>query len=120
RSGNLYVVVRVLPDERFERDGPDLHTEVPISFPQAALGDKLPVSTLVGAQVDMTVPPGSQPGDTVLLRGHGLPRLQDKGNGNLVVHLKVVVPKTLSEEQEHHLRLFAASGGQNVEPPEEK
>jgi molecular chaperone DnaJ len=120
RTGNLYVVIRVLPDDRFERDGPDLHTEVPVSFPQAALGDKIPVTTLVGAQVDMTVPPGSQPGETILLRGHGLPRLQDKGNGNLVVHLKLVVPKSLTEEQEHHLRLYAASGGQNAEPPEEK
>jgi molecular chaperone DnaJ len=113
RAGHLYVVIRVQPDARFERDGADLHTEVPISFPQAALGDKVNAPTLEG-ETEVTVAAGTQSGDTVVLRGKGLPRLQERGTGDLVVHLKLVVPTALTKEQEDHLRAFAA-GGQREE-----
>lgn len=115
--GNLYVVIRVLPDPRFERDGPDLHTEAAISFPQAALGDTITVETL-GGPADANVPAGTQPGEAVVLRGKGLPKLQDRGHGDLIVHLRVVVPTQLSLEQEEHLRNFAAAGGEKVDPPQ--
>lgn len=120
RAGNLYVVIRVTPDPRFERDGADLHTEVPITFPQAALGDTLPVTLLDGSAVELDIEPGVQPGDTLVLEGKGLPRLQERGAGDVVVHLKLVVPTSLSDEQEEHLRRFAAAGGQKIEPPQEK
>jgi molecular chaperone DnaJ len=120
RPGNLYVVIRVEPHERFERDGADLHTELPITFPQAALGDTVAVTLLDGQSAELSIAPGSQPGDTVELRGQGLPRLQERGTGDLIVHLKLVVPTSLTKEQEEHLRHFAAAGGQKVEPPEEK
>ncbi len=119
RAGNLYVAIQVQHDPRFERDEADLHTEAPISFPQAALGDAVKVPTLDG-ETEVTVPAGAQPGDSVVLRGRGLPRLQQRGSGDLVVHLRLVVPTALSKEQEQHLRAFAASGGQKIEPPSEK
>jgi molecular chaperone DnaJ len=120
RAGNLYVVIRVAPEERFERDGADLHTELPITFPQAALGDTLPVVLLDGKSVEVEVEPGAQPGDRLVLRGKGLPRLQERGTGDLIVHLKLMVPTSLTAEQEEHLRAYAAAGGEKVEPPEEK
>jgi molecular chaperone DnaJ len=118
-AGNLYVHIRVADDPRFERDGADLHAEIAVSFPQAALGATLKSQSLEG-EVDVTLAPGTQPGATVILRGQGLPRLQERGRGNLIVHLKLVVPASLSPEQEEALRAFAAAGGEQVEPPSEK
>ena len=119
RAGNLYVHIRVADDERFERDGADLHTEVAISFPQAALGTTVKAPSLDG-EVDVTLAPGTQPGATVVLRGKGLPHLQERGRGDLIVHLRLVVPASLSHEQEESLRAFAAAGGEKVEPASEK
>jgi molecular chaperone DnaJ len=120
RTGNLYVVIRVLPDPRFEREGADLHVEAPISFAQAALGHTVKVTAIDGTVVPVPVEGGSQPGDTVVLRGQGLPRLQERGNGDLVVHLKLYVPTSLEPEQEQLLRAFAAASGETIEPSHEK
>jgi molecular chaperone DnaJ len=120
RAGNLYVIIRVAADERFERDGSDLHTEVPITFPQAALGHKVSVELLDGETSEVEIDAGVQPGDRVVLKGKGLPRLQERGTGDLIAHLKLVVPTSLTEEQEEHLRAYAAAGGEKLEPPGEK
>jgi molecular chaperone DnaJ len=106
RPGNLYVGIHVTPDPRFERDGADLHTEVNVSFAQAALGSSVKVPTLTG-EVDVEVERGTQPGDVFTLRGRGLPRLRERGQGDLHVHFSLVVPKNLSPEQEARLRAFA-------------
>jgi molecular chaperone DnaJ len=119
QPGNLYVTLHVAADARFEREGADLHTLVLLSFPQAALGATVKAPSLDG-DVEVNVPPGTQPGDIVNLRGQGLPHLQGRGSGNLVVHLKLVVPKTLTPEQEQSLRAFASAGGDQVEPPSER
>jgi len=113
RAGNLYVVLQVEADPRFERDGADLHTEATISFPQAVLGDTVKVP-LVEGETDVVIPPGTQPGETFVLRGQGLPNVQERGSGDLVVHVRLVVPKKLSSEAESHLRAFAAAGGEKV------
>ena len=119
QPGNLYLGLHVTSDQRFERDGADLHTMVALSFPQAALGATIKAPSLDG-DIEGTIPPGTQPGDTLTLRGKGLPRLQGRGTGDLVVHLKLVVPKSLSVEQEQSLRAFASAGGDQVEPPGER
>jgi molecular chaperone DnaJ len=115
RPGNLYVVLRIEQDDRFERDGADLHTEVAVSFPQLALGDQVMVPTIDG-EVEAEIPPGTQPGDAISLGGRGLPRLDGRGKGAIVAHLKLVVPTTLSAEEDSHLRAYAAAGGQRVSP----
>ena len=115
RHGNLYVILRVQGDERFERDGADLHAEVPVSFPQLALGDTVEVPTLDG-EGSLDIPQGTQPGETVVLRGRGMPRLDGRGRGDIVAHVKLVVPSSMSDEEEAHLRAYAASGGQRVSP----
>lgn len=123
RPGNLYVVLSVESDPRFERDGADLHTEVAVSFPQATLGDRIQIPLLGEKdaeghdpfeEIDMA--PGTQPGDTVILRGKGLPRVDGRGAGNLIAHVKLVVPTSLSPEEEAHLRAYASAGGQRVSP----
>jgi len=119
RAGNMYLHIQVEDDARFERDGADLHTEVAISFPQAALGTTMKAASLQG-EVEISVPAGTQPGATVVLRGQGLPRLQERGQGNLIVHLRLQVPTSLTAEQEQALRAFAAAGGEKVESPSEK
>jgi molecular chaperone DnaJ len=117
--GNLYVTLQIANDPRFERDGADLHTQINLSFPQAALGATLKAPSLDG-DIEVVVPAGTQPGDTLSLRGKGLPRLQGRGVGDLVVHLRLVVPKALSPEQEQSLRAYASVGGDEVEPPSER
>jgi len=119
RAGNLYVYLEVEADPRFERDGADLHTEVQVSFPQAALGDRLWVPVLAeegadSARVEIDLPAGSQPGDTITLKGRGLPRVDGHGSGALIVHVRLVVPTSLSPAQSEHLRAFAEAGGQHV------
>jgi molecular chaperone DnaJ len=115
RPGNLYVVLRVEEDERFERDGADLHTEIAVSFPQLVIGDRVTVPTLDG-EAEVEIPAGTQPGETVSLAGRGMPRLEGRGHGDVIAHLKLVVPKSLSPEEEQHLRAYAAAGGQRVNP----
>jgi len=114
-AGNLYVILRVQSDERFERDGADLHAEIAVSFPQLALGDTVEVPTLDGEGA-VEIPPGTQPGETLALRGRGMPRIDGRGRGDIIAHLKLVVPSTLSVDEETHLRAYAAAGGQRVSP----
>jgi molecular chaperone DnaJ len=120
RPGNLYVVLHVEDDPRFERDGADLHAQVRVTFSQMVLGDTLRVPVLgesPSAAEDMNLPAGTQPGDTLVLRGRGLPRLQGGGRGDLVIHPRLMVPTQVTPEQEAHLRAFAAAGGEAL-PPE--
>jgi len=115
RPGNLYVILRVEADPRFERDGADLHTEIVVSFPQLALGDKITVPTLDG-ETEIDLSSGTQPGDTLTVRGRGMPRLEDRGTGDIIAHIKLQVPTSLSPEEEQALRAYAAAGGQRVTP----
>jgi molecular chaperone DnaJ len=119
QAGNLYVSLHVAKDPSFEREGADLHTLVVLSFPQAALGATVKAHSLEG-DIEISVPAGTQPGDTMTLRGKGLPHLQARGSGDLVVHFRLVVPHSLSAEEEQALRAFAAAGGDKVEPPSER
>ena len=96
--GNAFVVVRVRPDERFVRDGDDLHTAVRLTMTEAALGTTTTVTSLSG-EVPLEVPPGTQPGEVRVLRAQGMPALRGSGRGSLYVRLDVAVPTALDEEQ---------------------
>ena len=119
RTGNLYVSIRVLPDPRFERDGADLHAEVDITFAQAALGASVQVPTLAGNH-EIEIERGTQPGDTVVLSGKGLPHLRERGHGDLIAHLRLVVPTDLSDDQEELLRAYAAAADEVPSSPPKK
>ena len=96
--GNAFVVVRVRPDERFVRDGDDLHTAIRLTMTDAALGTTATVTSLSG-EVPLEVSPGTQPGEVRVLRGEGMPALRGSGRGSLYVRLDVAVPTTLDPEQ---------------------
>ena len=96
--GDLYVLVRVKEDKRFVREGDDLITALDVPAPLAALGAKLEVPTLDG-QASIELPPGTQPGEVLTLRGQGMPALGRGRHGDLRVVVNVVIPRRLSEEQ---------------------
>jgi molecular chaperone DnaJ len=97
-EGDLYVLVRVREDERFVREGQDLITALDVPAPLAALGGTLQAPTLDGTAA-VEVPPGTQPGEVITLRGQGLPSLRGGRKGELKIVVNVVVPRRLSEEQ---------------------
>jgi molecular chaperone DnaJ len=98
RAGDLYVLVKVRPDERFVREGDELITALDISAPLAAVGASLQVPTLEGA-ISIEIPPGTQPGEVLTVRGEGMPSLRRGRRGDLRVVVNVVVPRRLSSEQ---------------------
>lgn len=109
--GDLYVIVTSAPDARFMRDGADLWRVETLSVVDAVLGTELTVPTLEGS-VAVTVPPGTQPGGILRLRGKGLPVFGSKRRGDLNLRIDVRVPERLSrEERELYARLRALSGG---------
>ena len=104
-AGNLLVQVIVEEDDYFHRDGPDVHTEIPISFTQAVLGGTVDVKTLNGT-VEMKIPKGSQVDSKLMLRGKGIQRLNSSTKGNQIVHLKIEIPKKITPRQEELLREY--------------
>ncbi len=96
--GDLYVLVRVAPDERFVREGDDLITVLDVAAPLASLGATLEVPTLDGSTA-VEVPAGTQPGEVLSVRGKGMPSLRGGRRGELRVVVNVVVPRRLSDEQ---------------------
>ncbi|QSB15015.1 molecular chaperone DnaJ [Natronosporangium hydrolyticum] len=108
-AGNLYVRVRVRPDDLFGRNGDDLTLTVPITFPEAVLGTDLRVPTL-DSPVTLRVPPGTPSGRTLRARGKGVTR-RDGTTGDLLVTVEVVVPAELSKEARTALESFAEATG---------
>ena len=107
-SGDLLVTVAVRPDAIFRRQGYDLYCEMPVSYCQAVLGDKLIVPTIDG-NVEYTLPEGTQPGTTFRLRGKGVSRLNSRGRGDQYVTITVDVPRNLTREQKERLQAFEDS-----------
>ncbi len=97
-AGDLYVHVKVRPDERFVREGDDLITALDVSAPLAAVGATLQVPTLDGP-TPVEIVPGTQPGEILTLRGRGMPALRRGRRGDLRVVVNVIVPRRLSVEQ---------------------
>jgi molecular chaperone DnaJ len=100
--GDLYIVLAVRPHDFFRREGNDLHLEVPISFVQAALGTRLTIPTLKDSR-ELVIPPGTQPGEIIRLKGEGVPYPKGSRKGDLLVQVRVVVPRTLTPRQQHLL-----------------
>lgn len=111
--GDLYVHLRVAPDERFARRGDDLVANLHVSMAQAALGTVVEVETLDGPE-RVQVAPGTQTGTVVRLRGKGVPHVRGRGRGDLLVHVIVDTPTDLTKPQEELLRRFAAERGEPV------
>jgi molecular chaperone DnaJ len=97
-AGDLYVVLTVREHPFFVRNGPDLFCEVPITFPQAALGAAIEVPTLSGKK-HLTIPPGTPSGHDFVMRGEGVAQLNSSRRGNLVIRTLIEVPKKLNKRQ---------------------
>ncbi len=100
-SGDLYLVVEVEPDPRFERRGPDLYTDVDIPLTTAVLGGEATVHAIDG-NVELTIPPETQNGRRFRLRGKGMPQLKNpKQHGDLYARAEVRLPTDLTDEERH-------------------
>jgi molecular chaperone DnaJ len=118
--GHLYVVLHVVGDERWKRDGDDVYTEVPVSFVKAALGGEVEIYTLddnCEGKATIEIKPGAQPGDLITRRGQGVPRLNGPGRGDHVVQVKVEIPEKLSARAEELLRELAVELDEDVKEP---
>ena len=117
-AGDLFIEIRVRPSDIFERDGDDLHMQLPISFVTAALGGEVTVPTLDG-ESRITLPEGTQSGKTFRLRGKGISNLHTHQPGDLYLHIEIETPVNLSDKQKKMLRDFDASlkeGGEKHNP----
>jgi len=114
-AGDLYIIIDVEEHELFDRRGNDLYCEVPISFVQATLGDKIKVPTLEG-KVQFDIPAGTQPGNSFRLKNKGIAHLNGYGRGDQYIKVKVMIPKELDQKQKELLEEFAEISGEEINP----
>lgn len=105
-AGDLYIFVEVADHELFERDSVDLHCRVPVSMTSAALGGSIEVPTIDGGRGRVQIPPGSQSGRQMRLRGKGMPALRGGGTGDMFIELAVETPVNLTARQKELLNEF--------------
>jgi molecular chaperone DnaJ len=110
------VHVRVKPHPRFERQGTDLTTTLTLPYTQAALGATIAFETLEGTE-ELEIPRGTASGTTFRLRGRGVPHIERRARGDLLIDVVVDVPTELSEEEEEVIRQLAELRGDEVAPP---
>jgi molecular chaperone DnaJ len=108
-AGDLYIFLHVKPHRVFERDGTTLATRVPVSFTTAALGGCVEIPDLDGSTNRLEIPAGIQSGKQLRIRGAGMPVLQGRGRGDLVVEIAVETPTKLSRRQKEILEEFKAT-----------
>ena len=105
--GDLQIAITVKPHALFKREGTTLYLEMPISITQAALGATVDIPTLKG-KVSQKIPEGTQDGALLRIKGEGVQQLHGSSRGDLVVRVRVEIPKKLSEKQKELLRAFDA------------
>ena len=96
--GDLYITLSVKPHKLFRREGADIFYELPINFAQAALGDEIDVPSLDG-KVSLNIPPGAQNGKVFRLKGKGIPYVNNKGKGDMLIKIQIVTPQHLDKNQ---------------------
>jgi molecular chaperone DnaJ len=112
-AGDLYVTLHVEAHPVFRRDGDDLHLVVPIAIHEAALGAKVDVPALEGT-ARLRIPPGTQSGQRFRLRERGAPSPRDGRRGDLVIEVRLVLPRLLDERSKELLREFGRINGEDV------
>ena len=109
-AGDLWVVTRVAPSDTYERRGADLIVDVPVTYPQAALGASVEVPTPDGP-ISLKVPAGSQHGKLLKVKGRGAPKLKGGGKGDLLARLRLTVPAKVSKRERELLEELRKAGG---------
>jgi molecular chaperone DnaJ len=115
-SGDLYVAVRVTPDPRFERHEDDLLAERALDIAEASLGVTLELKTIGGDATRIKIPPGVQHGAMFRVREKGMPKLHGRGHGDLIVKVKIAVPKDLTARQRELLEEYQRSLHEHEHP----
>lgn len=106
-AGDLYVHISVEPHKFFQRDGDDLHIEVPITFTEAALGCKKEIPTALDGSLKVTIPEGTQSGKALRIKNEGAPNVHGHGKGDMIIKILVETPVDLNEKQKSLLKDFA-------------
>ena len=109
-SGDLFIFIYVEPHDFFLREGDDIVCQIPISFPQAALGAEMEIPTLNGKKT-ISIPKGTESGEIFRIKGEGFPKLKGYGRGDQLVQVIVKTPKNLTKRQEEILREFEEASG---------
>jgi len=112
--GDLYVYLGIAQHPLFNRDGMDTYVDVPVSFPQATLGASIDVPTLEG-ELPITLPPGTQPGTVLRMKGKGMPSVRGAQRGDHHVTVHVLVPTKMNKRQRELLEEYAKAGGDDIE-----
>jgi molecular chaperone DnaJ len=107
-NGDLFVRVEVTPSPLYERRGADLVLEVPVTYPEAALGATVQIPT-PGGPVALKVPAGSENGKLLRVKGRGAPKLNGGGKGDLLARLRLTVPKKLTKAEREALEALQAA-----------
>ena len=109
KPGNLLITFKVKPHDFFRREGLDVHVTIEVNLVQATLGSKMAVKTVYGKKVHLRIPPGTQSGTKLRVRGHGI----QKGErvGDQIVEVEVAIPETLTDDQRQAMEEFASSSG---------
>lgn len=118
QAGDLYVHVRVAPDDDFERIDDDLFHALTVSVAQASIGTRTTIDTLDGTE-EIEIAPGTSTGDAIRFKGRGVPRLRGRGRGDLIVRLVVETPTDLDDEQRALLVRLAELRGEHLDPPDQ-
>lgn len=118
-SGDLYVVVHILPHEQFVRDDADLHYLLMLSYPQAVLGTEATVPTLEGSTT-VKIHPGTQVGEVIRVKGKGMPRFRGYGKGDLLVRIGITVPEKITSQQRALLEQLAKEFGEPTQTKSRK
>jgi molecular chaperone DnaJ len=113
-DGDLYVYLTIAAHRVFRRDGLDVHVDVPISFPQAALGGEIRVPSLEG-EIPLTLQAGTQSGSQYRLRGRGMPSVRGGAKGDELISVHVAVPSKLGKRERELLEEYARAGGDQIE-----
>ena len=116
--GDLYIFLGVKPHRLFQREGANIHIRVPIALPVAALGGAIEVPTIDGARTRLNIPPGTQPGHQLRLKGKGMSVLRSSHRGDMYVEVAVETPVNLSKRQQELLKEFEAAGDQRKTQPQ--
>lgn len=112
--GDLFIIIQVKEHEFFSREADTLRASVPISFSQAALGDDVKIPTLEG-EATLEIPAGTQPNTTFRLKGYGMPTMRGR-KGDLMITVKVEVPKKLTKQQQEALEEYTKTRGESTKP----
>lgn len=109
-AGDLYLNINVHPHQIFKREGDDIFVEIPIRYSQAVLGASVDVPTLSGVSKRIKIPPGTQDGTRIRLKGFGIPHFRADGKGDQFVRISITVPRKPTEKQTETVRKLADEG----------